>query len=127
MPHFLGTRSNSRHISGSILGRSEPQVLEKLARRACAIGGTVDTKTSAHGNGGPTNIPKGCFCPVRLLSLLSFHSHTESKGLCMHTHCALSRGGPLAYSSYDTGGRTSLGVLQGDQRHTPALLPLWVD
>src|ERR1700761_2594709 len=34
MPHFLGTRSNSRHISGSILGRSEPQVLEKLARKS---------------------------------------------------------------------------------------------
>ena len=87
----------------------------------------MGTKTSAHGNGGPTSIPNGCFCPVRLLSLLSFHSHMESKGLFVHTHCALTRGGPSAHSSYDTRGRTGSGVLQGDQRHTLALLPLWVD
>jgi len=34
MPQFLGTRSNSRHISGSILGGSESQVIEKLARKS---------------------------------------------------------------------------------------------
>ena len=84
-------------------------------------------ETSAHGNGGPTSIPKGCFCPVHLLSFPSFHPHMESKVLCMRTHYVLTRGGSPAHSSYDKRGRTGSGVLQGDQIHTPALLPLLVD
>ena len=43
---------------------------------------------------------------------------TKSKALCVHTHFALTRGGPLVHSSNDTRGRTGSGILQGDQRHT---------
>src|ERR1700761_5775588 len=45
----------------------------------------------------------------------------------MLTHCTLTSSGSPTHPRYDARGRTGPGILRGDEGHTPALLPLWVD
>src|ERR1700761_258103 len=127
MPQFPGTRSNSRHISGSILGGSESQVIEKLARK------------SVHywRNSGYKNI-----------SSWKWRDYQHTQRLLLSTMFAIPSVISLSYARKARPYACTLivrsqevdpwhtlamiqeeesGIHQGDQRHTPALLSLWVD
>jgi len=123
---LLGTRSNSRHTSGSMLNGSKHLDAERSKKQSedywrndmCVSVGSCLSRM---------------YCLSQRLLASEFSPFLSScyymlvKNLWMYTHFTHTSCGSPTQSTYDWRGRKSQGILWRDERYTPALLSLWVD